>query len=113
MTLAQQLPAVTDASFEKEVLRSREPVVVVFHAAWSNASALMEPTLPALLERTRVLGGRVMGLAVDRQPQTPSAYGVETLPTIMLFVGGMLVEKLIGVSPTPELLDALEEALRG
>ena len=78
---------VTDASFEREVLESRLPVIVDFWAPWCKPCDAIKPHLRAIAEahEGRV---RLMRLNVDKEVGVPGRYGVLALPTVILFVDG-------------------------
>jgi thioredoxin 1 len=86
---------VTDATFEEEVLGSGIPVIVDFWAPWCRPCRAIEPLLDEIAEAAgeRV---RLVRLNVDENVGVPSRYGVLSLPTVMLFAGGSLIETLVG-----------------
>jgi thioredoxin 1 len=87
--------AVTDASFERDVLRSPRPVVVDFWAPWCRPCDAVTATLEQLGSdhATRI---DVVGLDVDANPGTAARYGVLTLPTAILFEAGEAREEVLG-----------------
>ncbi|MSO58230.1 MAG: thiol reductase thioredoxin [Thermoleophilia bacterium] len=89
---------VTDATFADLVLTSSVPVVVQFTAPWCRPCRHVEPVLRGLAEdhAGRV---RVVALDVDTNLQTPSRYGVLTVPTVMLFAGGEPRATVLGAHP--------------
>lgn len=97
----------TDASFERDVLRSGRLMLVAFGAPWCGPCRLMSPGLRALaaIEKDRLV---VAKLDVDANPTTAGLYEVETFPTCILFEAGEPVERLDGYMP----LRKIEAALR-
>jgi thioredoxin 2 len=88
---------VTDASFEREVLQAgNRPVVLDCWAPWCGPCRMVAPILDQLAAES---GGRyIIGkLNVDENPQTASRYGVQSIPTLLIFKNGSLVDRMIGV----------------
>ena len=88
--------AVTDATFDEEVLRADGPVVVDFWAPWCKPCEAIEPILEALAAE-RGLG--LVRLDIDEHLGVPSRYGVLSLPTVILFEGGEPRSTVIGARP--------------
>jgi thioredoxin 1 len=78
--------AVTDASFEQDVLRSERPVVVDFWAPWCGPCKAVEPILAALADEHGEV--EFVRMDVDANPLTAARFGVLSLPTATLFAGG-------------------------
>jgi thioredoxin 1 len=89
------MEAVTDATFEHEVLQASEPVVVDFWAPWCGPCKAVEPILEALATEQE---GRVrfVKLDIDANLETPARYGVLSIPTVILFDGGEPKETVVG-----------------
>ncbi len=104
------LPQVTDATFADEVLAADRPVLVKFTAEWCGWCRMMEPVLVALADD---LGAElsVVSLDADHNPETPSAYGVLSLPTLLLFRAGEPVSSMVGAVPKARLRQRIEDAL--
>jgi thioredoxin 1 len=103
------LPEVTDANFQAEVLESDVPTLVDFWAPWCGPCRVVGPVLEEIDgERTDV---RVVKLNVDDNQQTAAQYGVLSIPTMILFKHGAEVKKVIGAFPKAKILSELEPAL--
>lgn len=86
----------TDDNFEAEVLRSDTPVLVDFWAEWCGPCQRLGPTIDELA--TEFVGKVKVGkLDTDRNQHTAAQYGVSSIPTVMLFNGGELAEKIVGL----------------
>jgi thioredoxin 1 len=95
--------AVTDQTFETEVLKSPTPVLVDFWAEWCGPCKMIAPTIDQLA--TEYAGRlKVVKVDVDENGEVPIRYGVQGIPTLLLFKDGNVVEKLIGAYPKPALL---------
>ena len=95
--------AVTDASFETEVLKSSVPVLVDFWAAWCGPCKMIAPTVDQLASE---YAGKlkVMKLDVDANMEISTRYSVLNIPTLLLFKDGQVVEKMVGALPKPAML---------
>lgn len=87
--------AVTDASFDQEVLKSAEPVLVDFHAQWCGPCKAMAPALDQVAAE---LKGKVkiVKLDVDENPKVTGTYGIRAMPTLILFKGGKVAAQHTG-----------------
>ena len=101
--------AVTDSSFETEVLGASEPVVVDFWAEWCGPCKMIGPHLE---EISNDLGEKVkiVKLNVDENQQTAIRYGVRSIPTLIMFKGGQPVDMKVGASPKSELQKWIQTA---
>ncbi|WP_031070446.1 thioredoxin [Streptomyces sp. NRRL WC-3742] len=104
------VPAVTDATFASEVLEAEGPVLVDFTADWCPPCRMMAPVL-ADIAREEAHRLRVVSLDVDVNPETQAAYGVLSMPTLMVFKGGEPVRSVVGARAKARLLRELEEVL--
>ena len=78
---------VSDQTFEDEVLKSAEPVVVDFFAEWCGPCKAMAPALDQVAQEMKGKV-KVVKLDVDQNPQVTSRYGIRAMPTLMIFKGG-------------------------
>src|SRR5476651_1182208 len=92
----------SDASFESDVLKSSEPVVVDFWAEWCGPCRMIAP---ALEEISGQLGDKVkiVKLNVDENPNTAAKYGIMSIPTLMLFKNGEIASRQVGAAPKQKL----------
>ncbi|PZP55073.1 MAG: thioredoxin [Micavibrio aeruginosavorus] len=96
--------AVTDQSFESEVLQADGPVVVDFWAEWCGPCKVMSPLVDQLADE---LGEKVkvVKINIDENPNAPTKYGVRGIPTFMVFKGGQLVDTKVGSMSKTQLSD--------
>lgn len=102
--------AVTDATFEAEVLHADVPVLVDFWATWCGPCRQVAPVLEQLSED---YAGRVkiVKLDADANPRTVAAAGVVSIPTLSLYVGGAPVRSLVGAKPRQVIAAEIDDLL--
>ena len=101
--------AVTDESFEADVLKSSTPVLVDFWAEWCGPC---KQIAPALEQIGAELAGKVTVAKIDieESPMTSGRYGVRGIPTMMLFKDGQMTSMKVGAMPKQKILEWLAEA---
>ena len=101
---------VTDSTFEQEVLQSQQPVLVDFWAAWCGPCRAVAPIVEEIAgDYEGKL--KVMKLDVDDNPRTASAYGVQSIPTLLVFKDGKPAERIIGAVPKKVIVDKLQSVM--
>ena len=95
---------VTDANFEQEVLKSDKPVLVDFWAVWCGPCKMIAPVVE---EIAKEYDGKlkVGKLDVDNNPDVSLKLGIRSIPTLMVFKGGKIVEQIIGAVPKRHLVE--------
>ena len=101
--------AVTDESFEHDVLQAGAPVLVDFWAEWCGPCKQIAPALEQIAAE---LAGKVTvaKLNIEESPTTPSRYSVRGIPTMMLFKDGQMASMKVGAMPKQKILEWLAEA---
>ncbi|MFM2123628.1 MAG: thioredoxin [Acidobacteriota bacterium] len=96
----------TDSAFDQDVINSETPVLVDFWAPWCGPCKAMGPTVDALA--TEYQGKVKIGkLNTDENQQTAMRFGIRSIPTLLLFKGGKVVDQKVGAMPKPELIKML------
>lgn len=93
-----EITDVNDATFEGEVLKSETPVLVDFWAEWCAPCRAIAPIVKELANQ---YGDKlkVVKINIDESQQTPSNYGIRSIPTVLVFKNGKVVSQLTGARP--------------
>ncbi|MFN8495435.1 MAG: thioredoxin [Caldilineaceae bacterium] len=101
---------VTDKTFEAMVVNSDKPVLVDFWATWCGPCKMIAPVLDEIANELE--GKLVIGkLDVDHNQDTAMAFGVMSIPTLLLFKNGEPVDRIVGFQPKPQLLKRINQHL--
>ncbi len=103
--MSQYTFEVTDANFQEEVLKSKTPVLIDFWAEWCGPCKMIAPVVDELAKKYEGKL-RVGKLDVDSQPHVTDQYGVQGIPTLILFKNGQPVQQVVGFK-TKDQLDSV------
>jgi thioredoxin 1 len=108
--MAGNLIEFTDANFNEEVLQSGTPVLVDFWAPWCGPCRQIGPSVEAL--STEYAGKVKIGkLNTDEQIDTAAKFGIRSIPTLLVFKGGEVVNQLVGALPKAKIAEQLDKVL--
>ena len=97
-----------DNNFKEEVLNSDKPVLVDFWAAWCGPCKLLGPTIEEL-HKEMGNKAKIGKVNVDENQALAAAYGIMSIPTVIILKGGKIVEQFIGMQPKGVYVDALNK----
>lgn len=103
-------PAVTDAAFDQEVLKSDIPVLVDFWATWCGPCKAIGPIVEEMAAKYQGKA-KVVKLNTDENPRTPAQYNIRSIPTLLVFKGGKMVDQLVGAAPRDRIEGMLQKSL--
>ncbi len=106
------LVQVGDETFDREVLQADTPVIVDFWAEWCGPCKMIAPAMEELASQ---YDGKVKvaKFDVDSNPKTPTKYGIRSIPTVLFFRDGKLVEQVVGAVPKSYIESKLKGVLSG
>ena len=107
--MSDHVQEVSDNSFEDDVLKSDQPVLVDFWAAWCAPCRMLAPTVEAVAEKYAG-NARVVKLNVDDNPSVSQRYGIKGIPTLILFKNGEPVDMKVGAGPKSDLQKWIQAA---
>jgi thioredoxin 1 len=101
---------VTDANFEKEIIKSDIPVLVDFWAEWCMPCKMVTPILKEIAEE---MEGKIKiaRLDVDNSPQSAGQYGIRSIPSLLIFKSGSVVEQMIGALPKNTIQQKIDNVM--
>lgn len=100
----------TDDQFEQEVLKSDIPVLIDFWAAWCGPCRMIAPIVEELA-KTHEGKAKICKLDVDNNQKTAMQFGIRSIPTVLIFKGGEVVDQIVGAVPKQQIVDRLEAHL--
>ena len=102
--------AISDANFEQEVIQSDTPVLVDFWAEWCGPCRALTPVIESLSDE---YSGRakIAKMDVDANQQTAMKFGIRSIPTVMLFNKGEVVDSFIGVRPQTDYASSIDKLI--
>jgi len=107
--MAGSVTEFTDGNFQSEVLDNENPVLVDFWAPWCGPCRMIAPLVEELAQEYQ--GSVKIGkINIDDSPSAATQFGVSSIPTLMIFKGGEVVERFVGVQPKSRLQAALNSA---
>jgi len=108
--MAAEPVEVTDTTFDQQVLQSEMPTLVDFWAAWCGPCRMVAPVVKEIAsDQAEVL--KVAKLDVDQNPATATRFGVQSIPTLIVFKDGQPVERIVGYMPKERLMERVRPHL--
>ncbi len=100
----------TDQNFEEQVLKANKPVLVDFWAVWCGPCQMMTPVIEELSDEMD--GKAIVGkLNVDSNPITSQKYEIMSIPSLLIFLKGKVVEQIVGLQPKEVIKEKLDKVI--
>lgn len=101
-----EIMAVSDATFEREVLQAEKPVLVDFWAPWCAPCLAIMPIIEEIARNYRDQI-KIVKINVDENPETPQKYGIRGIPTLIFFSKGQVEETLVGLQSKEKIIEII------
>ncbi|MBX7073114.1 MAG: thioredoxin [Pirellulales bacterium] len=100
---------ISDSTFQRDVINSTQPVLVDFWAPWCGPCRMIAPVVEELA--SEYAGSvKIAKVNIDDNPHSAEAYGVSSIPTLLVFKGGQIVNSFVGVQSKSKIQQALDAA---
>jgi thioredoxin 1 len=108
--MAGDVTSIGDGDFQKEVLESSQPVLVDFWATWCGPCRAIAPVVEELASQYK---GKIKfsKMDIDEHQATPQQFGIRSIPTLLLFKDGKVVQQIVGAVPKAKLEEALRKVV--
>lgn len=113
MATGEKILEVTEANFADEIEKNEGLSMVDFWAVWCGPCRIVAPVVEELAEEYHDKGLKVGKLDVDTNPSISAKYGIRSIPSILFFKGGEVVDRVIGAVPRPHLEEKIQKHLGG
>ncbi|MEJ2642404.1 MAG: thioredoxin [Desulfosarcinaceae bacterium] len=110
--MSEQIQAISDADFDEKTLNAEKPVIVDFWAPWCGPCKAIAPMLD-LIEAEKGDRVHIFKCNVDVNPGTATRYGIKSIPTLLFFNQGELVDQVVGMTTRSRIDDTLDKLLNG
>lgn len=110
LSMSEKILSIKDEDFEEEILKSSNPCLVDFWAEWCGPCKAISPLLDELAKKYSEKI-KFAKLNVDENQKTPSHYGIRSIPSLLLFRDGKVIDQIVGVVPKTQIEALLLKAL--